>query len=89
MDRWTEYCKYLYNYPIKTDRAKVEKDNIREDDEQSQPILKSEMIHAITNLKNDKSPGIDNVPSELLKGGGEELNDIITKLYQKVWSTNQ
>ena len=27
--------------------------------------------------------------SELLKGGGGALNDIITKLCQKVWSTNQ
>ena len=25
----------------------------------------------------------------LLKGGGEALNDIITKICQKVWSTNQ
>ena len=47
------------------------------------------MIHAIRSLKNGKSPGIDNVPSEILKGGGEALNDIITKLCQKVWSTNQ
>ena len=89
MDRWTEYCKDLYNYPIKTDRAKVETDNSRQDDEQLLQILKSEVIHAIKSLKNGKSPGIDNVPSELLKGGGEALNDIITKLCQKVWSTNQ
>ena len=89
LDRWTEYCKDLYNYPIKTDRAKVETDNSRQDDEQSLPILKSEVIHAIQSLKNGKSPGIDNVPSELLKGGGEALHDIITKLCQKVWSTNQ
>ena len=89
MDRWTEYCKYLYNYPIKTDRAKVETYNSRQDDEQPLPILKSEVIHAIKSLKNGKSPGIDNVPGELLKGGGGALNDIITKLCQKVWSTNQ
>ena len=89
MDRWTEYCKDVYNYPIKTDRAKVETDNIREDDEQPLPILKSEVIHTIKSLKNGKSPGIDNVPSERLKGGGGALNDIITKLFQKVWSTNQ
>ena len=42
LDRWTEYCKYLYNYPIKTDRAKVETDNRSQDDEQPLPILKSE-----------------------------------------------
>ena len=89
MDILTEYCKDLYNYPIKTDRAKVETDNIREDDEQPLPILKSEVNHAIKSLKNDKSPGIDNLPSELLKGRNEALNDIITNIYQQVWSTNQ
>ena len=88
-DRWIEYCKYLYNYPIKTDRAKVETHNSRQDDEQPLPILKSEVIHAIKSLKNGKSPGIDNVPSEVLKEGGEALNDIITKLCQIVFSTNQ
>ena len=44
--------------------------------------MKSEVIHAIKSLKNGKSPGIDNVPNELLKGGCEALNDIITKLCQ-------
>ena len=89
MNRWTEYCKYLPKYLIKTDRAKVETDNIREDDEQPLPILNSEVIYYIKSLKNGKSPVIDNVSSKLLKGGGEALNDIITKLCQKVWSTNQ
>ena len=89
LDRWREYCKELYNYTIQTDQTKVETDNIREDDEQPLQILKSEVTHAIKSLKNGKSPGIDNVPSELLKGGGEALNDIITKLCQKIWSTNQ
>ena len=40
LDRWTDYYKDLYNYPIKTDRVKVETDNIREDAEQPLPILK-------------------------------------------------
>ena len=40
-------------------------------------------------MKNGKSPGIDNVPGELIKGGGEALYDILTKLCQKIWSTNQ
>ena len=43
LDRWTEYCKDLYNHPIKTDRAKVETDNSCQDDEQPLPILKSEV----------------------------------------------
>ena len=54
LDRWTEYCKDLYNYPIKTDRAKVETYSSREDDEQPLPILKLEVINAIKSLKNGK-----------------------------------
>ena len=70
MDRWTEYCKDLYNYLIKTYRAKVETDNIREDDKQQLPILNSEVIHPIKSLKNGKSSGIDNLPIELLNVEG-------------------
>ena len=40
-------------------------------------------------MKNGKSSGIDNVPGELIKGGGEALSDILTKLCQKIWSINQ
>ena len=88
LERWTEYCRDLYNYPIKTDQSKLH--NTREEnEEQPLPILKEEVINAIRTLKNGKSPGIDNVPGELIKGGGEALYDILTKLCQKIWSTNQ
>ena len=42
------------------------------------PILKDEIINANKNLKNGKSPGSDNIPSELLKG--ESLENIFTDL---------
>ena len=85
MERWTEYYKYLYNYPIKTDHSKLH--NTREEDaEQSLPILKEEVINAIRTLKNEKLPGIDNMPAELIKGGGEALCDIFNKLCQNIWS---
>ena len=79
LERWTEYCNDLYNYPIQTDQAKVY--NTREkNEEQPLQILKEEVINAIRTLKNGKLPGIDNVPGELIKGGGEALSDILTKL---------
>ena len=86
LERWTEYCKDLYNYPIKTYQAKLY--NTREkDEEQTLKILKEEVLKAIRTLTNGKSPGIDNVPGELTKVGGKALSD--TKLCQKIWSTNQ
>ena len=36
-----------------------------------------------------KSPGIDNVSSELIKEGGPVLTQLLTDLCQKLWSTNK
>ena len=57
--------RILQIFILLPNKNKVETDNSRQDDEQPLPILKSEVIHAIKNLKNGKSP------RELLKGGGE------------------
>ena len=53
------------------------------------PILKSEVEYAIKKLKNGKSPGIDNVSSELIKEGGPVLTKLLTDLCQQIWSTNK
>ena len=75
------FCSDLYNYPIKTDHSKLH--NTREEDaEQPLSILKEE----VNDIRTEKSPGIDNVPGELIKGGGEALCDILTKLCQNIWS---
>ena len=50
LERWMEYCRDLYNFPIKTDLSKLH--NTREDAEQPLPILKEELINAIRTLKN-------------------------------------
>ena len=50
LERWTEYCKDLYNYSIKTDHAKLY--NTQEKDkEQPLTILNEEVINALK-LKN-------------------------------------
>jgi len=43
------------------------------------PILKDEVIAAIEKLKNNKSPGTDNITAELLKAGGEPVINILYK----------
>ena len=50
-------------------------------------ILKSEVEKAIHCLKYDKSSGIDNVSSELIKDGGLAITKIFTKLSQQIWLT--
>ena len=44
-------------------------------------ITQDEIAKAITNLKNDKSPGRDNILNEVLKAGKEQLLSPLEKLF--------
>jgi len=41
---------------------------------------------AIGNLKNHKSPGIDQIPTELFKAGGRTICSAIRKLIISIWN---
>ena len=73
-----EYCKDLYNYLIDPDISLLQI-NIHGNEEVTElSILKSEIKYAIKKLKNGKSPGIDNISSELIKEGGTLLKELLT-----------
>ena len=38
-------------------------------------------------LKNDKTPGNDNISAELIKHGGESIIKIYTEICQNIWKT--
>ena len=57
--------------------------------EEPLPILECEVRNEILTLKNGKSPGPDNIPSELLKHGGESLIKIFTTMCQQIWKTKK
>ena len=52
------------------------------DGEDSLLILKEEVEAAVWSLKLGKSPGADNIPSELVKNGGKEVVKTLTALCQ-------
>ena len=81
---WTEYCLELYNHPINPDINVLQRNSIDQDDDL--PILKDDVINAITSLKDGKSPGNDNISSELLKHGGDAIVNVFTELCQQSWS---
>ena len=55
------------------------------DGEDSLPILKEEVEAAVWRLKLGKSPGVDNIPSELVTNGGEEVVKALTAIRQWIW----
>ena len=89
LGRWTKYCKDLYNYPLQPDSSIVQNACAKNREPEDLPIMQEEVKEAVRSLKAGKSPGIDNIPGELLKYGGEELTGILTKLCQKIWETKQ
>lgn len=47
--------------------------------------MREEVEQQVKKLKNQKSPGEDEVTAELIKNGGEELINKIHKLIQDIW----
>lgn len=52
-------------------------------------ITQQEVYKAITELKNRKVPGPDNIPNEMLKYGGPKIEEELTILFQKMISTGE
>ena len=50
-----------------------------------EPLL-SEVEKAISELKNNKSPGLDEVAAELVKNGGEQITAYFHKLCTAIWT---
>ena len=85
MNRWTEYCKELYNQPLKRNPKVLEITNNYE--ELSFPILNGEIEKAVKSLKKGISPGNDNIPGELVQAGGEKVIEILTLICKRIWTT--
>ena len=90
-ERWTEYCRELYEDKEKTDGQVHE--FVQELKEISPPqridekedILEAEVERAIEQLKNNKSPGLDGITSEMIKAGGHKLMKEIHGICNQIW----
>ena len=52
-------------------------------------MLRSEDEEAGRSLKAGKSPGVDNILSELLKNEGEATTAVLTVISEKIWETKE
>ena len=50
-------------------------------------ILKAEIEEAIKMLKKGKSPGVDNIPGELIQAGGEYMSTALLNICNQIWRT--
>ena len=52
-------------------------------------VLREGVEEVVRSLKASKSPGVDNIPSELLKNGGEATTIVLTAICEKFCETKE
>ena len=82
--RWIEHFYQLLNRPEPTEPVA---ENVAANDEEVMPPSLNEVRAVLKALKNNKAPGPDNVPAELLKHGGEEMVKALHEMIADVWET--
>ena len=80
--RWRKYFSQLFNVYGVTDVAQAE---IHTAEQLVPEPSASEFELAIDKLKSHKSPGIDQIPAELIKAGGRTICLEIHKLIISIW----
>ena len=88
--RWVEHFKEILNQPEPTETFSFPED---ENGEQLNVeiglITEEEIKKAIERLENNKSPGTDQIPAEILKHSGPILNKKLTNLCNLCWIEQQ
>ena len=87
LNRWTEHFSELYNYKTNGDPSVL--NCPQTDTEDDHPILRREVEAAVQSLKKGKSAGVDNIPTELVLAGGEDVITSLTTICKKIWQTGE
>ena len=87
-ERWREYCSELYNTDLEGDQAVLANpENFNLEEEPA--IMEEEVREAIRRLPLNKSPGCDNIHSDLMKPCPEEFIKPLTKICNTVLTTKK
>jgi hypothetical protein len=86
LEIYDEQCKVVIERKVrKIERSQTEEKRSEELMLLNRPIEKEEVRLAIQRLKNGKAVGIDGITNELLRGGGEGVENAIWRLFNEIW----
>ena len=78
LNRWTEHCSGLCNFELHPDTSLLQSNQTPTQEAESLPVLREEDEEAMHSLNAIKSLGVDNIPLELLKNGGQATTTVLT-----------
>ena len=78
-------CAELYNHKANGDPSVLNCPRTHRED--NHPILRKEVEAAVQSLKKGKSAGVNNIPTELVQAGGEDVITAFMTIYNKIWQT--
>ena len=81
------YSSELYNYKANGDPSVLNCPQTNTEDDH--PILRREVEATVQSLKKGKSAGVDNIPTELVQAGGEDVITAFTTICNKIWQTGE
>ncbi|KAI0212570.1 hypothetical protein LSAT2_002517, partial [Lamellibrachia satsuma] len=90
VSRWREYFSELLNRPTTATEealAMIEQHPTQEDI--ANPPTLEEIVAAIKSTKSGKTPGLDGLPAEIYKYGGEALHTQLLKFYRTCWTAKE
>ena len=77
-DRWLEYFRELYNPCTPTDQSVLSEIAPSQNRDTPTPhLLKAEVEAAVARMKNNKSPGADNITAEEIQAAGQYGVDVL------------
>ena len=84
--RWKEYFSQLLNVHVVNEVSQTETHT-------AEPLVPEpsafEVDLAIEKLKSHKSPGVDQIPAELIKEGGRTIRYQVHKLIVSIWNKEE
>ena len=88
---WKEHFERHLNTSFTHEEAALQtlEDAYVDPDSNNLEINKDEVRKAINKLKNKKAPGIDTITAEVIKAGGEEMVDMLLKIFNNIWNNEK
>ena len=85
-ERWREYVTELYHDDSYEPSASIEPIGV---EGQAPPITREEFDAAMKEIPNSKAPGVDEIPIELIRAGGDEIANKLYELVKLIWDTGK